>query len=144
MTRLVLPWPPTVNTYWRHVPMRGSVRSLISRKGRAYRDVVQATVRGTRTTPGRLAVVLLAHPPDRRRRDLDNLPKAILDSLQHAGVIEDDGDIDDLRITRCDRVPGGRVVVEITNIGGNAGEGVYGRIDELRAKIDQMEEGGER
>jgi crossover junction endodeoxyribonuclease RusA len=116
MTRLVLPWPPSLNTYWRHIPMGRSVRSLISRKGRAYREAVAATVRGTRTTPGRLSVVLAVYPPDRRRRDLDNIPKALLDSLQHAGVIEDDENIDDLRIIRCDVVRGGRVVVEIETI----------------------------
>ena len=35
-----------------------------------------------------------AFPPDRRRRDLDNLLKPALDALQHAGVYEDDSQVD--------------------------------------------------
>ena len=49
---------------------------------------------------GRLYVTITAYQPDNRRRDLDNLPKAILDALQHAGVYEDDSQIDELRIGR--------------------------------------------
>lgn len=40
-----------------------------------------------------------AFPPDRRRRDLDNLQKPTLDAMQHAGVYEDDSQVD-LLITR--------------------------------------------
>jgi len=53
------------------------------------------------------------HPPDRRRRDLDNAMKALLDSLEHAGVYDDDSQIDDLRIVRGGIVPGGACVIEI-------------------------------
>ena len=38
--------------------------------------------------------------PDKRRRDLDNLLKATLDSLTHAGVWSDDSQIDALSIRR--------------------------------------------
>jgi len=102
---LELPWPPTLNTYWRHVVVGGRARVVISSKGRAYRQsVIDAVVRQTqpdrRSVAGRLAVDILASPPDKRRRDLDNLPKAVLDALEHAGVYADDADIDELRIRR--------------------------------------------
>lgn len=48
----------------------------------------------------RLKVDIIAYPPDKRRRDLDNLLKAPQDSLQHAGVFHDDSQIADLRIRR--------------------------------------------
>ena len=51
---------------------------------------------------GRLRVEVVAHAPDHRRRDLDNLHKATLDALEHAAVYADDGQIDDLRIRRGD------------------------------------------
>ena len=61
--------------------------------------------------------------PDRRKRDLDNLHKGILDGLTHAGVWKDDSQIDDLRIYRCRAATGelviekpGRVVVTIEAI----------------------------
>ena len=47
---------------------------------------------------GKLRVEIEAWRPDNRRRDLDNLLKATLDGLAHAGVYEDDSQIVDLRI----------------------------------------------
>jgi len=117
MITLVLPWPPSVNTYWRS-PSTGKLagRTLISERGRAYRKEVAdaVTLAGKpKADQGRLEVAIIAAPPDRRRRDLDNLPKAILDALTHAGVIEDDSLIDDLRIVRGEVYPGGKVRVGV-------------------------------
>jgi hypothetical protein len=63
-----------------------------------------------------LSVRLLAYPPDRRIRDLDNLPKGVLDALTHAGVWGDDSQIDDLRIVRGSVTPGGRMEISIVGI----------------------------
>lgn len=96
---LTLPWPPTVNTYYRNV--KG--RTLISEAGRAYRRAVADQVfiqGGARCLSGRLHVSIVAHVPDRRRRDIDNTLKATLDSLTHAGVWLDDEQIDKLTIER--------------------------------------------
>jgi len=117
---LKLPWPPSVNTYWRS-PSTGKLagRTLISERGRAYRkQVADAVLRAgcPKADQGRLEVAIIAEPPDRRRRDLDNLPKAILDALTHAGVIEDDSLIDDLRIVRGEVYPGGLVHVAVGEI----------------------------
>lgn len=109
MIRLELPWPPSVNHYWRHV----GAKVLISSEGRRYRQHVAAAVliAGRPTIAGRIAVSILAAPPDRRRRDLDNMLKAVLDSLAHAGVYEDDSQIDDLAIGRRPPIKGGQLSV---------------------------------
>ena len=96
---LTLPWPPTVNTYYRNV----NGKTLISEKGRQYRAAVADQVliqRGAKLLAGRLAVSITAHVPDKRRRDLDNLFKGTLDALTHAGVWLDDEQIDSLSIER--------------------------------------------
>lgn len=96
---LTLPWPPTVNTYYRNV----QGKTLISAAGRTYRAAVADQVllqRGAKQLSGRLEVSIVAHVPDRRRRDLDNLLKATLDSLTNAGVWLDDEQIDCLSIKR--------------------------------------------
>ncbi len=111
---LCLPWPPSVNRYWRSVG--GKV--LISREGREYRKAVVRKVSQLKPLTGPLKVTLLARPPDRRRRDMDNLMKATLDSLAHANVYEDDSQIDDLRIKRGHVSPhGGEIVAVIQSVG---------------------------
>jgi crossover junction endodeoxyribonuclease RusA len=129
MTELTirLPWPPTVNTYWRSI-MRGPLagRVLLSERGRNYRKNVadEVTAQQVRigALAGRLAVHVSAFPPDRRARDLDNLSKGVLDSLKHAGVIRDDGDIDDLHLVRGRVVAGGYLLVRLSEIPGAATE----------------------
>ena len=111
----VLPWPPTVNTYWRR---RGS-QYYISDKGQKYRKDVQQIIRQLRLdifTKSRLRITIIAEPPDSRRRDLDNILKGLLDSLIHAGFAEDDVQFDDIRVIRGVKVLGGRVGIKITEL----------------------------
>jgi len=101
---MTLPWPPSVNSYWRH-PTRGKLagRHLISEEGRRYRSLIAQLTFVNKLSlnlSGSLSVQIDAFPPDRRRRDLDNILKALLDAITHARVIEDDSCIDDLRIVR--------------------------------------------
>ncbi len=112
--RLTLPWPPSVNHYWRRI----GNRTLISKAGRRFRTRVLATLSAQHIEPmtGLLAVRVVAHPPDRRRRDLDNIAKSLLDALEHGGIYEDDSQIDWLSIERASVVKGGAVIVEINAI----------------------------
>jgi crossover junction endodeoxyribonuclease RusA len=111
---LHLPWPPSINHYWRRV----GCRTLISREGRTFRTNVCALLGGggnARKPPagGRIALAMDAFPPDRRRRDLDNILKAVCDSLTHAGIYEDDSQIDALAVRRGPVVPDGRLNIRL-------------------------------
>ena len=120
---MTLSFPPSVNHYWRHVAMplgkgrKGySVRSMISAKGREYKQTVCREVLAQRahlgiTTPVRMYIAFC--PTDRRRRDVDNYAKALFDSLVEAKVLEDDSLIRDLRLVWGEVTPGGRAVVTI-------------------------------
>lgn len=112
MIEQTLPWPPTVNTYWRNI--RG--RTIISERGRLYRLAVQKQLAGAEPLLGRLAIKIAAYPPDRRRRDLDNILKALLDSLTFAQVIEDDSQFDFISVARRDVIKDGAVQIIITNL----------------------------
>ena len=65
---------------------------------------------------GRLEVDIEAHPPDRRKRDLDNLLKPVLDVLQDYGMFADDEQIDVLRIRRREIAQPGHVRVHISEL----------------------------
>jgi crossover junction endodeoxyribonuclease RusA len=115
--RLPLPYPPSINHYYRHV----GNKVLISAEGREYRKRVNAYFLGQLADgelvdpmAGKLSVTLSVHCPDKRRRDLDNVQKPLLDALQHAGTYADDSQIDWLLTERCDVVPGGQVIVNIS------------------------------
>jgi len=124
-----MPWPPSVNTYWRSVPARrrgipgasgGCCRVLLSRAGRAYRREACARLaawRDRRPLEGRLSVSVQLLPPTRRALDIDNRLKGLLDALQHAGVIRDDGQIDRLVVERGPVLTGGGARVVIEQIG---------------------------
>ena len=111
---LELPFPPSLNHYYRHV---GS-RVLISRDGRKYRESVTAIARRTGhakfTCP--VQVELDLYPPDNRRRDIDNSEKSLLDALTCAGVYEDDSLIQKLTVTKCaPRPPLGMAAIWISD-----------------------------
>jgi len=110
-----LPYPPSVNTYWR--TWQG--RTMISEAGRAYRKHVAATmmvgpVYRCYTCP--LALSILAYPPDRRKRDLDNLLKAPLDALEKCGLFADDSQIKSIHAEMSEYdadLPDGRIYLII-------------------------------
>jgi crossover junction endodeoxyribonuclease RusA len=93
-------WPPSINTYWR----RNGGRYFITQKGIDYRDEVISLAyrnRGMFESGDRVALLIEAYPPDKRRRDLDNILKPILDALQHAKIYVDDNQVDKINIWRC-------------------------------------------
>lgn len=109
-----LPWPPSLNKYWR--TFKG--RMIISAKGRDYREAVIEQIKlqgGAYGYKGKLVVEIEAYRPDKRRRDLDNLLKAALDGCTHAGVWEDDSNIVDLRIYWADTI-GGMIKVHVREL----------------------------
>ncbi len=114
MIIIELPWPPSANTYWR----RNGSRYFISTKGQHYRTSAGWTCHKFRkhfSANMRLKISIDAYPPDKRKRDLDNLFKSVLDSLQYATVFVDDSQIDELAIRRMPEREG-RLVIKLEQI----------------------------
>lgn len=118
--KLVLPFPPSVNTYWRS-PNSGHFkgRTLVSERGRVYqREVIRAITSQLTCLPkpssSPAAVEILLYPPDSRRRDIDNYNKALFDALTRAGVWEDDNQVRRMVVEWRPKVPGGRVEISIS------------------------------
>ena len=72
----------------------------------------QATKYGS--TP--ISLQIWVYPPDRRKRDISNIIKIIEDSLQDAGVYDDDFQISLLVVERGQIIKGGKVTVMIDEI----------------------------
>ena len=130
MIEIELPYPPTVNHYKRAgrvVTMASGkkyqlrvntdatkqfyyeawlrIRSLIANV--AVKSFDRATI---------LSVELDVYPPDKRRRDIDNLAKVTLDALVKGGLMVDDYQIARLLITRMDIIKQGKVIVRIQEL----------------------------
>lgn len=112
---LELPLPPSMNTYWRN--FRG--RTVLSKGGRAYKLLVQEYV-ATHNLPkfgdARLAASITIFPRDKRAIDLDNRLKALFDSLQDAGVFDDDSQFDRIYICRGMIKKGGGCTITISTL----------------------------
>lgn len=99
--KLTLPYGPTVNHYW---GQGRNGRRFLTTKAKYFRHAVWEEVvrvcpdvlNGGPILVGSLRFTLLVYPPDRRKRDLDNLIKPIWDALEHAGVFENDCQIKEM------------------------------------------------
>ena len=106
----VLPYPPSVNHYWGTF----GKRRFITKKGTDFRAAVGVAVaQSPKFGVQRLGVRVVTHAPDRRKRDLDNVLKSLLDALQHAGLFADDEQIDHLTVFRGELHKGGAVSVKV-------------------------------
>ena len=86
---LKLPYPPTANHIW----AQGGRRTFLSKRYKKFIDAVGLAVKrlgGELDDAPFYTVRIVAYPPDRRPRDIDNIIKPILDSLTRAGVWKDD------------------------------------------------------
>lgn len=112
---LELPLPPSINTYWRN--FRG--RTVLSAGGREYKVAVQEYV-SVKNLPKfgqkRLGASITIFPRDKRSIDLDNRLKALFDSLQDAGVFDDDSQFDRIYICRGMIKKGGGCTITISTL----------------------------
>ena len=71
----------------------------------------------TATSAEKLQIDLLIYPPDKKRRDIDNVCKVVLDTLQRAGIYDDDFKVWMLTVERKEVRQYGEVEFTITSKG---------------------------
>ena len=108
-----LPLPPSVNSY--RTVYRGMMR--LSKEGRLFKAAVADYVveyRVPKLGDKKLRISMVLFPRDKRKIDIDNRIKAVLDALQDAGVFDDDFQVDELSIVRGKPIKDGaiRVIIE--------------------------------
>jgi len=109
---LYLPYPPSVNAYW----LTTGRRKYISKRGREFKQmvaeyVIEKKIPKLGDIPIQVDIIL--RPRSKKLMDIDNCAKAILDSLQDAGVFDNDSQVWKLTIERGIRQTGGGCVVMI-------------------------------
>lgn len=125
--KIALPFPPTVNHYWKFVRNKSNVSVFISKRGILYRqEVLHMTINHKKenkwelATPyfqdQRLTVAIGVYPPDKRKRDIDNILKSVLDAMTMARIYTDDSQIDHLIVDRGSVEKEGKLIVTIQPI----------------------------
>lgn len=120
MVRLRLPYPPSANRLYRRY--RGRV--TLSAEVRRFRQLVgelwfvQRLCHGAahEFQEGPLSLTVAVYPPDRRRRDIDNILKILCDALQHARIIGDDSQFRRICLSFKESKSGGELHVEIRKL----------------------------
>jgi len=126
MLELILPYPPSVNHY------KKVGRIVKTKSGKLYQQRVNTLQtekfyfdvymlykklkpqeRPKFDDSAIFSVEVYVHPPDDKKRDIDNICKVLIDSLVRAHVIVDDSNIHRLYVEKCNMIEGGQVVVRI-------------------------------
>lgn len=113
---IALPYPPSVNHYWRHTK---AGKHYISKEGKAFRAKVLNICKQFDPFNGPVKIKIHVYYPDNRSRDPDNLQKALFDALTASGLIKDDNNkiIKDYRVVGMDEIrKGGMVVIKIKGL----------------------------
>ncbi|MBU3640001.1 RusA family crossover junction endodeoxyribonuclease [Polynucleobacter sp. AP-RePozz3-80-G7] len=112
---LILPLPPTINSYYATVRNR----RIVSADGRAFKKYVSdycLVNRVAKFGSSRILLAMLIHPADKRRSDINNRIKALEDALVEAGVMDDDSQIDKTINERGEIKKGGECAVMLKEI----------------------------
>ena len=115
MIKLKLPYPPSVNNYW----MASGHRRYISKRGMEFKNEVRIYClqhKIPKLGAHDVAVGIVIHPRSKLLMDIDNCSKAVLDSLEGAGIIDDDKQVTRLIIMRGGMVKGGGCTMYIEKV----------------------------
>ncbi len=103
MVNLILPYPPSTNTYWR----KWHNHMVIGPAGKAFRQKVINIIAPMELQPitGFVRMQIKVYADSNRKRDVDNNLKALLDALTHAKVWIDDYQVKAISIERMNKDP---------------------------------------
>lgn len=115
-TEIHLPYPPSVNQLY-----TTNGRSFKRYKSGMYNSWIADAGWTLKTQKrnehkGRISVSYFARRPDKRKRDIDNVAKAICDFLTLHRIIEDDQHIQAIYGAWDDSVPASKIKVVVENL----------------------------
>lgn len=104
--------PPSVNHYW----VRTKKGFFISKQGQDFKKAVAHVARGIKPFCGDVALKIDFTPSDRRKRDIDNIAKCVLDSLKGIAY-HDDSQVVRLEMLKKEPQDEPRLSIECCQIG---------------------------
>lgn len=115
VVRLELPHPVSVNHQY------GTGRNgqrFLTAKAKSFRDEVGklCLFHKNRRFTGPVSLFVQWFPPDHKRRDIDNILKALCDALEHGQLLKNDSQIAHLEVTRQEVVASGKLPVELRSL----------------------------
>ncbi len=115
MPQFIIPMPPSVNALYRNVTGRGRAKT------RRYLDwITEASISLNQQHVPEIAppysIDYAVGRPDKRKRDVANLEKALSDLLVSQGVLVDDSQINDNRQRWADDVEAGMVRCTVESV----------------------------
>jgi len=117
-TYLELPYP--INCSVNHLYTKTKTGFYINKSAKNYKEIVYyLALKVNKFGNKNVEVKIELYPPDKRKRDLDNILKIVLDALQFAKIIENDCQIVNLCVTKKEIVKKGCLKVNISEIKDN-------------------------
>lgn len=108
-----LPWPPSVNQSTRNVPGKGRVKTKAYSDWRRQAEWLCKIGIRPLEIGQHYAVHIKASRPDRRKRDIDNFIKPVVDALVASGKVPDDCLMEQVKATWVDGLPDRELEVEV-------------------------------
>lgn len=114
---ITLPWPPSTNTSYATY----NNRRIKSQKARNYTQTIQTLLHAhptwqqttqTITPTSTIHINIQLHPPDKRKRDINNHDKILIDAIFQT-LNADDSQITSLTITKHPPQPPGHTILTI-------------------------------
>jgi len=121
-TEIIVPWPATLNDYYRAMVATKDGRiiytkygkpvctNILTKKARDYRTSIKATIWdkiGKLNDPiyyEATGIALYMFPPDKRRRDIDNYFKGLFDGFTKCSFWADDNIVKSVHVDWCETV----------------------------------------
>jgi len=103
--QLTLPYPPSANRNVRQACGHFYTVPAV----REYRQQVKYILRNAPAFTMPVSVAIMVYPPNRRKRDLDNVLKVLFDAIVRAKVLVDDSQVKRIALEWADVFEGGKV-----------------------------------
>ena len=117
--KLMIRFPLVTGNHYKKMSWK-TKRFYLTPAAKAYRlmvraDLIASGFRDCQRFDDYVDVKMVIHPPDKRRRDIDNICKTLWDALTKAGLWADDRLIKNLIVSVADSSKVGYIEMEVTN-----------------------------